>query len=153
MAWQPYVDSSLVGTGHVKFGAIFGIEGSSGINAEYGMENIVSTTRPVEPTVRSPGPTNSRPPGPAVLSSDPPPTTQLLRHVNVPGAISVSRNLPPSMAGFNVQHSVRSTVAQTLTSTMLGAQISPAQVANTTYTTMDRPSVVAGTSFNVSHTS
>eukprot|EP01126_Amoeba_proteus_P035402 TRINITY_DN356_c0_g2_i8.p1 TRINITY_DN356_c0_g2~~TRINITY_DN356_c0_g2_i8.p1 ORF type:complete len:129 (-),score=22.04 TRINITY_DN356_c0_g2_i8:63-449(-) len=26
MAWQPYVDSSLVGTGHVKFGAIFGIE-------------------------------------------------------------------------------------------------------------------------------
>eukprot|EP01126_Amoeba_proteus_P060502 TRINITY_DN8006_c0_g1_i1.p1 TRINITY_DN8006_c0_g1~~TRINITY_DN8006_c0_g1_i1.p1 ORF type:complete len:129 (-),score=21.26 TRINITY_DN8006_c0_g1_i1:62-448(-) len=26
MSWQGYVDSSLVGTGHVKFGAIFGIE-------------------------------------------------------------------------------------------------------------------------------
>eukprot|EP01126_Amoeba_proteus_P029608 TRINITY_DN2921_c0_g1_i5.p1 TRINITY_DN2921_c0_g1~~TRINITY_DN2921_c0_g1_i5.p1 ORF type:complete len:148 (-),score=4.10 TRINITY_DN2921_c0_g1_i5:119-562(-) len=99
------------------------------------MDNIVSTTRPVEPTVRSPGPINSRPPGPAILiSSDPPPTTQIQRH-NVPGSTSVSRSPPLSVTGSNVQQSAQPIVTQTLTNSNQCAQKSPTQVAVTTYTT------------------
>eukprot|EP01126_Amoeba_proteus_P057824 TRINITY_DN7397_c0_g1_i10.p1 TRINITY_DN7397_c0_g1~~TRINITY_DN7397_c0_g1_i10.p1 ORF type:complete len:112 (-),score=5.97 TRINITY_DN7397_c0_g1_i10:47-382(-) len=80
------------------------------------------------------GPINSRPPGPAILRfSDPPTTTQIQRH-NVLGSTSVSRSLPLSVAGSNVQKSAQPNVSQSLTNFNQYAQKSPTQVAVTTYT-------------------